>query len=237
MIRHLALLTAWLSGVGVAVGALFWLLVNTPDANALMLAVSAASLVAMFVTAAVGVNTAVLVGDGAPFSLATIGRAVTHTPRFALALAVGAAVWALVGRLDLWVAASSGEIAAWFIARLGVSDAEWLLTLLRWLGSWARFALAPVLVVALVGGGGVRRRLSGRTVPLVTGAWLALIVLPWRYATWTPDWQAGTWMEPVLAAARLGIIFVLSASAAAVMVLAAARPSPAPMTDAEGRPG
>jgi hypothetical protein len=235
MIRRGALIALWLLLGAAAIGGLFWAFLNTPESNALMLALSALLLLAMVVECALVVNAAVLLANGDGFAASVAGGA--RRIHWFLVAAIPAAllIWAVL-RGDAWVARHSGEINAWFIARFGWSDVSALFRAQEYLSVWIRWVLLPVTALAalaaMLRAGSAAPRLWLRTAwhwrPLLiaTVAFVVLIALPWRAAFWRPQNLPATWVEPAFAGVRLALIAITAAIGASVMLVAASDRTP-----------
>lgn len=240
--RRLAGVTTWLVLGQAAVGALYWVFLNTPESNALMLAASALLVGAMTLAAGIAVGAAIRTSASAD-----LARAVQGAPWIVVAAVPLAAVWWGVGRADQWIAAHSGEIAAWFIATMGLSDVSWLMRGLAWLSLWLRAIVAPLLAVSLFAAllgvgrfalgrtGWIRQALRWRTLVAATIAYALLIALPMRAAYWRPTGLPPTWVEPALAGVRLLVIGLVASVGAALIVMAVVgRPTAAGGPPSEG---
>jgi hypothetical protein len=229
MMRRLARVSAILAAGAIVGGALYWALLNTPDSNAIVLGISALLVVLLVLTAAIGVSMATLVARGTP------GReAVARVPRaagwFLIAFSPLLAAWMTLGRFDRWVIERQGEINAWFIARFGWADISWLLRAEVWASRWIRWAVVPVLCISLLttiltaetGTTWLRRAFHWRTLLAATLAFIVLMALPWQLTTWRPQLPP-TWVQPTLAAIRLGTTFVFGILGFAVLILFATR--------------
>lgn len=235
MIRQTLAVAAWLAAGGLALLGLYWLLINTPDSSAFMLALSALLVAAMLAVAAVVTNTAVLRYGGHPLRTA-VPRAARGIPRFLLAaVPVAAAAWA-VRRGDNWVALHAGEISAWFIATLDWTETQPLFDVARYVSVWLRWVVVPVLALAWLArmlgrDGGSRDVMAPRARPkrlrmlaVATIAFVLLVALPWQLMAWRPGGLPPTWIEPAMAVVRLSALGFVMAVGAAVMMAAAVRP-------------
>jgi hypothetical protein len=234
MIRCAVRLTFWLLGGAVALTALYWLLLNTPDTNALALSASAALLLALLVVSAVVVNAAVLLSRGSRLATA-VARGLRGTPWFVATLVPLAVIWWAMNAADAWVSAHAGEINAWFIAQFGWADISPLLQAERWLVRWLGWVAAPLaglsLLAALLdhGASGVIRdpwlvrAWHWRTLIVATLVFAVLIVAPWQLTAWRPRLPP-TWVEPAVVALRLAVIAVLWSAGAALLVMLSAIP-------------
>ena len=219
----------WLALGSALAGATYWAFLNTPDSNAIMLALSVILLVVSVVIIGVTMNMAVLVAHGV-----AAGAALKVAPRglgfFVIAAVPVVAGWWVVGRADAFIAEGSGEMNAWIIARGGPADISLLLTAGAWISRWLRWVILPMASVSLLAALLVRTPARPRSLrrvwhwrPLVIGtlAFVLLLVLPWQLATWRPTLPP-SWVEPAVVALRLGLVFLLGTTGAAVMIVAAA---------------
>ena len=228
MIGRTVRITLWVLGGTSALTALYWLLLNTPETNALTLSASAMLLLALLVLSAIVVNTAVLMSRGSALG-AAVGRGARGTPWFiAVLVPLGVAWWAITAA-DTWVSSHAGEINAWFIARFGWADISRLLQAAAWFLRWLGWVVAPLAALSLLaalldhGASGVtrdgwlRRAWHWRTLLVATVIFAGLIVAPWQIAEWRPALPA-TWVEPTVAALRLLVVAVLWSAGAALLI-------------------
>jgi len=222
---RVALITAWLIAGQVIVGALYWRFLMTPESNAMMLLISAALVLAMILVAGVTIGAAILTSASS-----NISRGVWGAPWIVVAVVPALILWWLVSRADVWLAAHSGEVAAWFIARLGWADVSWLMRALEYISLWLRAVVAPLLAIALFAallfrGRAALRQLSwiGRalrpsTLVVSTMAFALLIALPLQAAYWQPPGLPDTWIQPAAAGLRLFAIALAATIGWAVMI-------------------
>lgn len=193
-----------------------------------MLGVSAALALLMLVALAVGVNTAVLLMQGMRLGV-SLGTAVRRIHWFVVASLPIALAWWLLAQADAWVSSHAGEINAWLIARFGWSDISRLFQAHAWISRWIRWVMVPVaslsLLATLLGHDRraaaqerwLRRAWHWRTLGLASLVFVVLMVLPWKLAAWQPALPA-TWVQPAVAALRLGVVTMLWSIGAAVLV-------------------
>lgn len=232
MIRLTLIVALWLAAGAGLLAALYWLFLNTPESNVLMLIASALLTLLMIAGGAVVAGSAVLLALGGTLT-ASVAVALRRL-WWPVAVAVPAALslW-LVLQVDAWVAQRAGEISAWLIARFGWADTTPLFTAERYVSTWLRWVAIPVAAVAglavLLGGTGERARrwirsaIHWRTLLVATLAFAILVVLPWQAASWRIGSLPPTWVEPVAASVRLALVAALIALGYAVIVVAAAR--------------
>jgi hypothetical protein len=213
----------------VVTAALYWLFLNTPESNVLMLIVSMALVLSLVTAVAITVNAAVLRARGA-----SVRTAVAAGSRgmgwFLLVVLPLLLAWWAIGRGDDWIARHQGEINAWFIARFDWADITRLLQTEMWVSRWLRWAALPVACVSLLAAlltrerprsGWFRRAWHWRTLLVATVAFFLLFALPWQLAAWRPPLPP-TWIEPAVAGLRLAGVFLLGLIGAAVMIVASA---------------
>ena len=209
---------------------LYWLLLNTPESNALALISSAVLVVLIIASAALFVNTALGLAAGTPLA-ASVAAAANGVHWVVVAAVPALLLWWAIVRADRWVVDHAGEINAWFIARYGWSDISSLFRAEVWVSRWLRWSLIPLIALALAGAlldGGVpgvagrwRRALGLRSLAIAVLAFIVLVALPLPLITWRPQLPP-TWLEPAAAAARLGAVAILWIAGAALLVLLAA---------------
>jgi hypothetical protein len=234
MIRQTVRLAVWLGGGAAVVGGLYWSFLNTPEANLLTLTFSAILVVLMMTVAALVVNVATLLALGSPVRSSVVAGARRSVAVVVVSVPVLALIW-LINRGDAWVASRSGEISAWFIAKVGWADISPLFRTQMYLSIWLRWVLLPVTALAalavwlrhgrhaIVTPRWVRAAWHWRTLLIATLAFVLLIAYPWRAAVWRPQGLPPTWIEPVLAAVRLAVVVVSMAIGAAVVIMTIAR--------------
>ena len=204
-----------LAGAGVT-GAIYWGLLNTPESTAWMLALSVVLAALAAVAAALTIGVVLLAWSGQDWSRALLVRAVRGLPASVLPVLLVALVWSIVLRGHAWVDAHSGEINAWFIARFGWSDVQWLFTTIAWLAWWLQWVVAPFVALAwwrsLLVGAPIREALRPMGVLLATAIVLMLVWMPWtQLVPWRPRSLAPGTMELAFVTAKLGTVALLSA--------------------------
>jgi len=230
MMLRLVSISLWLiAGCGVA-GAAYWAFLVTPESSAGALALSAVFAVVTLILLAITVNGASLAWSNG-WSATTVGRSASGVPAFLIAALLTFAIWWAVGTTTSWISAHSGEISAWFIARLGWADLTPLFTGVTWGGRWLRWVVGPLLGLSLLGsllasgwtsgreGLWLARAVSPVRLLLAT-LWFALLVaVPWTYlAPWRPRNLPATSVELVFIAAKLSVTAILMAIGAALFV-------------------
>jgi hypothetical protein len=230
--RTLAVVVILAAGSLIAAG-LYWLFLNTPESNALMLVASLLIGSALVAVVAVTVNAAVLSAHGSPIGTA-LAAGSRGTGWFLVAMAPLVIGWWVIGQGDDWIAGHQGEIQAWFIARFGWADITRLLQTELWVSRWLRWAVLPMVSLSLLSALLTRSRRSGwlrrashwRTMLVATAVFVVLFALPWQLTRWRPELPP-TWVEPAVAGLRLGLVFLFGLLGAAVMIIASVGPAPA----------
>jgi hypothetical protein len=242
--RRVGRAAVWLIAGQVLFGGLYWAFLNTPESNTTMLSASVLLLVVMTLVAGVTIGGAILSAASS-----RVGRALTGAPWIVVAAIPAVLLWWIVTRADAWIAAHSGEIAAWFIASLGWADVSWLMRALEWISLWLRAVVAPLLMLslfaallvdgarALRGLGWIGRALRLTTLIVSTIAIALLVLLPMQAAYWQMPGLPPTWVEPALAGLRLLLIGLVMTLGWAIVVAMVAEPpvadEPPPAEDAE----
>lgn len=234
MMRAWLLASAWILA-GSAVGAaLFWLLLNTPESTAFMLAGSLLLAIAIYAVAAVtwsgallgwarGWNTAVL-------RRVWLGIGLALPPLLAIGV-----VWWIVSAAQRWILLRQGEISAWFIATVDWANVTPLFTLVEYAGDWLKLVAVPFIgltwLASMLRNGFTplidRGSLAHATRPLRLFTATAIVILlvwaPSHYALyWMPAGLPPTWVEPAVAAAKLAAIAILAAGGLSLVARLAA---------------
>lgn len=222
MTRTLAGTTVVMLGGALVSGAMYWGLLNTPESTVWTLALSVLFAALLTVVAALTIGVVLLAWSGHDWSRALLVRAVRGLPACVPPVLLVALVWSLVLRGTTWVDAHSGEISAWFIARVGWSDVQWLFTTVAWMAWWLQWVVAPFVALVwwrsiLVSGWRptgalVREALRPAGVLVATAIVLVLVWMPWtQLVPWRPRSLGPGTMELVFVAAKLGVVALLSA--------------------------
>lgn len=228
---------SWLVAGHAALGGLYWLLLQVPESNALMLASSA--LIVLVMVYGVGLVQLMplrAVGASEPMGRA-FGVAARRAWMVVAPLVVFAAIWWATGLAQDWAIAHAGEIDAWFIARLGLTQTGWFHTTIHVALAFVRYGIGVALAVSmlaaiaasgmkgLVADGWLRGALRWRYLLLVAGAMIVGFALPSHALYWRPTWLPATWAQPAFAVAKLFVLYVVANAAWAFILLKAPRRS------------
>jgi hypothetical protein len=228
MARLLGIVLWLLTGLAAASG-IYCGFLNTPESTVPALLLSAVLAIATLAMAGISINGASLAwSDG--WSGTVIRRALLGVPAFAVAVIIAGAVWWVTGRALSWVDTYSGQISAWFIARIGWSDASLLFKIIAWAGWWLQAVVGPLLALSLLGSmlagewASARWRWVGRGFSpfrlIFATTWVAIFVaVPWMYLVpWRPKGLPATSTELMFVAAKLGAVAILIAIGVALLV-------------------
>ena len=241
-------ITAWLVAGHAILGGLYWLLLQVPESNVLML--TASVLVVMDGLAWLGYVESVGVRgfshDGTVRSTLASGArsAVWILP----ALAVFIAMWLLTGFAGNWLAAHRGENDAWLMLKFGWTETQGLHRTIAWLLWFVRYGIGLSMAAALLAAA-VCRGAAGVFSPawlarafnwkalLITAAALRIgIWVPWHFVEWRPVSLPDTWVQPAFASAKLFVFFVvMNIGWAVVLWWAARKASPLATREATSR--
>ncbi|MCL4846343.1 MAG: hypothetical protein KJ066_07410 [Acidobacteria bacterium] len=232
MIGHRVRVWAWLAAGHAAAAALYWALINVPETNAMMLALSALLFIAIVCVAAVVNLTALasLASREGPWR--HVRSSLPRVPWFLAALLVFWAFSGVAGRLDAWHAATRGELDAWLIARFDLTTSGWLHAAVGWAAWILRWGFGVSLAVALAATplavprswrGWPLRGLDWRALGLTAVSLWGLAWLPWQAADWRPASLPPTWVEVAFAAGKLAAIYAVATAGWLLVLGAAAR--------------
>jgi hypothetical protein len=241
--RASAIVGCLLGGHAVA-ATLCWSLVNVPESNVAMLALSVAVTGALILVLSWTERTALLAWESTvPFRRAA-QRGVAGVTTFVAAALVFGLLWWLTARAEAWHAAHAGEIDAWWIAQTGSAKTGWIgagATILLWLVRYlvgVSLAVAALSAGTILGGrailspGWVGRGLSLRQIGPTGLAMVVFVLLPLQAVHWRPALIPPTWVEAAFVAVRLGTIYLAVNVGWALVLRAGARaisaPSPPP---------
>lgn len=235
MTRKAVALVGWLVAGHAAMFGLFWGLVNVPESNTAMLALSAVAVLVLLAAGALVEGTAgAWLLPGRTFREA-LHAGLTSAPALVAALIVFTAFWWLGGLIDAWHEARRGQIDAWLIATFDAPEATWPHRLIDVAVFLVRGVLGVSLAVALffarLEGGAramvrpawLRAGLSRDQVTLVALAVTLFVALPWQFAYWRPGALPATWVQPAFAAGKLALIFLAMNVGWLVCLIAGAR--------------
>jgi len=225
----------WLAVGHAALGVVFWVFLQVPESNVLMLAASLLLVMAMIFVLGCVEAFGVARAQSEKRLLAAAGRAARRAPLVVLPLAGFAIIFWLTGVAGNWLTGHAGEIDAWIIATTGWTRTAGLHAALGWLLAFVCFgigiSLAVSLFAALVVDGPqaagrsawLRRGFGWRQLVVTALAVLVGIWLPWKAVYWRPTSLPPTWVEPAFAAAKLAVLFLIANVAWTVILWTASR--------------
>lgn len=236
--RRLGLVTAWLCGGHAVAASLYWLLLQVPESNSLMLLASVAVIVllttVMILTETTAVRAMDAGADGPSWreALRTPGL-IRRTAAFAVAAVAFGAIWWLTGKASAWWFGHAGEIDAVLMLRLGWTRTSSLHTTVRWVLLFIRHIVGLSVAVTMM------KRVLDRSVTIagmktltapvrlieIAVCLAVFVVLPWRFVWWRPRAIPPTWIELTFVALKLGLIYLL-ANAGWALILGSARRRP-----------
>jgi hypothetical protein len=225
----------WLAAGHGLVGLLFWVFLQVPESNVLMLATSLLLVVAMIFLLGYVDAFAIARAQLEATVLPAVGRSARRAPWVVAPLAVIALIWWLTAIAGDWLVGHAGEIDAWIIARTGWTRTAALHIALGWLVAFVRYGIGLSLAVSLFAASVVHgaravaraawlrpafgwRQLAITAVCVLVGVWL-----PWQAVYWRPTFLPPTWIEPAFAAAKLTVLFLVFNTAWTVILWTAAR--------------
>lgn len=231
----LALATLWILIGGAIAGGLYWAFLITPVSTTLALAATALLAIAVLCIAGAVINgTIEIVSRG--FSASGLRRVVTYLGSIIPAGLIVLLLWWLTSRVELSVAQYSGQISAWFIARLGWDDMSWLFTTISYAAMWFRWVLGGMLALSLMAAmltsgwsaagrpSWIGHALRPRALLLATLAFVLFIALPWMYLVpWRPAGIPATSVELAFIVTKLSVAAVLAAAGLALIAREASR--------------
>lgn len=235
----LAAVTLWvLAGAALAGGA-YWAFLVTPESTVGSLAVSVALLLAALFLAAITVSGAIA-GWRQGISSSHLRAAVAGVPAIIPAGLIIVLIWWLVGGFTDRVTIYSGQINAWFIAKLGWANVSWLFTGIGWVALWLKWVVASMLAVSMMASfmvsgwrafgatSWLTRAVSPGRLGAATLLFVVLVAAPWIYlAPWRPSGLPATSVELMFIIAKLSVTALLMAIGFALIIRQAIRMTPA----------
>ncbi len=234
MKRALAIVSCLAAGHAAAAG-LFWGLVNVPESNVAMLALSAA--LALLVVFTVGwTEAAASLGWRADLTMGQAARrGLRAAPIVVAAAVVFALFWLLAAHAGVWLDAHGGEIDAWLIATFETSKTAWVHRVLDAVLFIVRYVVGVSAAVALLSAGAragwravgrlawIRAAFSRRQLGIVGAAMVLFVFLPLGAVYWHPQTIPANAVEILFVAVKLGTIYLLAQIGWALVLWAAAR--------------
>jgi hypothetical protein len=229
----------WLVAGHAVVGGLFWLLLQVPESNVLMLASSALlSVAAIYAFAVVQLMPLRAFGASEPMGRA-LGVALGRAWLVVVPLVIFGAIWWATGLAQEAFLGRAGEVDAWFIARLGWTNTGWVHTAVHVVLAFVRFGIGVALAVSMlaaIAGSGLAGLMSDawlrgafrwRYLLFVVAGLIVGFALPSHALYWRPASLPPTWVQPAFAAVKLFVLFVVANAAWAFILLKAPRASAA----------
>jgi len=226
---------AWLAVGHAALVALFWGLVNVPDANALMIGLSIATLAALIAVAAIVEGTAAAwLLPGRSWRQALVAG-LGSVPAVVAALVLMGIFWWIGVACAGWFDGHRGEIDAWLIANFDVTETAWIDRVVSavgfvWMGILGVSLAVALLYVrlergmpAVVRGEWLRAGLSRDQLTLTAAAMTLLVALPWQAAYWRPRGLPPNAWQLAFVALKLGLIYLAMNVGWLFVLLAGAR--------------
>jgi len=219
-------------GFGVAAG-LYAALINVPESNVLMLALSAVLSVGILATVGLTIGVAASVVHSRGLGVAA-RRAAAALPRFVAGLIVFALLWLGAAMAADWWTAHRGEIDALLLLHLNVTKTKWLHQTVAWLLWLIPWSLGGSAVATLTASSSHGRhawsdglRASVRFLPLAAASVATLIISQglWRLVFWLPDSLPPNRIEFAFAAVKLTMLYAVAIVMAACIVAISARAS------------
>ena len=235
MTRRFLSTVVWLAAGHALIGLLFWVFLQVPESNVLMLAASLLLVMAMIFVLGCVEAFGVARAQSEKGLLEAAGLAGLRAPLVVLPLAVFAIFFWLTSIAGNWLAGHTGEIDAWIIATTGWTRTAWLHATLGWLLAFVSFGVGIALVVSLYAAlvvdgpqaagrsAWLRRGFGWRQLVVTALAVLVGIWLPWKAVYWRPTSLPPTWVEPAFAAAKLAVLFLIANVAWTVILWTASR--------------
>jgi hypothetical protein len=220
-LRFLALV-GWVATGHAAIGALYWALLQVPESNSVMLALSVCLVLLLVFTTAVVEITGLLAWTGRLRD--AVGRAVRGTPWIIPAALLFALIWWATTSLDAWYGQHASQVDAWLLLKLKWTRTAWIHQLVGRVVWFLCYGVGLSMTLSLL----ARTTAQGRHA-LQSAAWLrqalgwrqlvpvailvwAAAVLPWTLAYWRPQ-SLPTWLEPTFVAAKLLALYLVASIA------------------------
>jgi hypothetical protein len=221
MLRRLAGVVLWLFAGHLALGGLYWALLNVPESNVLALATSALLALVIVVGAGIVEVTGLLWLRPEWRWRAALARSLRVLPAFILALLLWCVVNWIVGAIETRYEARTGELDAWLIAKFNWTRTAWLHRLIPLLFAAVRYVIGFSLAVSLVAFAAagrfidvlrlrwLLRALSPGQLVIIGVAVAGLMWLPWNYVYWRPEAIPANRAELLFIGAKLAALGLL----------------------------
>lgn len=238
MMRTGTIATLWLLGGGLVSAGLFWWLLNTSEATVYTLTLSVLLAVATFTVAAWSLTQAVQAWHRADGTGHREGAA--WWGLWLAVFVIGHLAWlALHTGLD-WIGDREGELSAWAIAQLDVSDITPLLAAVQVVGAWCATVVVGFVLLCIGAAGlvadrpaawltrALRHALHPLRLLVMSAVVFVTAVVPQHYFLYSmPQGLPATWVQPAVAAGKLAALAVVAAIGGAIVLRLAVAGRPA----------
>lgn len=235
-----ALATLWVLVGSALTAGVYWAFLITPESTVWMLVASALLAIVALAMAGLTASGAIAIRSSG-ISMVSMRGAWRGMAGVIPVAVIAWIIWWMAAHAETWVALRSGQISAWFIARLGWDDVSWLFTGVRYAADWFRWVGAGLLGLSLIAGfvttgwstlGGaawLARALQPRALVVSTFWFVLLIALPWIYLVpWRPKELPASSIEFAFIVAKLSASAILFAVGATLIAYEASRTANAP---------
>ncbi len=220
MMSRFFAVAGWLAAGHAVLGGIFWLLLQVPESNVVMLGVSAL-LCVLLVLLACWIEALGLLAWRHQGPLGGLARRALGAMAAVCAGAVLFGVaWYLTALASSAWSSHRTELDAWLMLHGGWTRTTrlhagmgWAIAFVRYvLGLALALALAAAVAVrgvrALAGAAWLRRALSLRRLAVLTASLLLLFWLPWRAVDWHPARLSPNWQEVAFVGVKLSVLYL-----------------------------
>lgn len=234
MIAALIRTTLWVATIDALAGATLLGFLYTPEANVLMLTLSALLVLLAVMLLVLGSASAshALVHDSKPWP--SLLPAARRLPLALLAIIVIGVICAGAGWVERWWMGHAGEFDAAAIAAGDITRTGGVHTAVRWVVAFVQWVVVPAwcaTTLAWIAAYEWRDVLTmkwltaafhWRVLGIATVAVVLLVWAPWQAVYWRPRALPASTVEAVFTAVKLGVIYLLTQLAWAALLLTAA---------------
>ncbi len=226
-LRFLVVL-GWIALGHVAIGGLYWALLQVPESNVFMLALSVIVALLLILSAAIVEIGGLSLWTGSIRD--ALARAVRRAAWIAPAAVLFLVVWQVLSTIHGSYQSHATELDAWLLLKAGWTRTAWIHRTVAWVFWFLSYGVGLSLALSLLARtcsegpqalarlAWLRQGLWWRQVLVITVAVLIGMVLPWQYVYWRPRRLPASWVEPAFLAAKLFVLY-LTASLAWTIVL------------------